>query len=463
MATKLKRILSFVLAVLMVAGFTACSSTKSPATESPTTGSSSPADSSTTSTPVESKTQEPVTVTVWDFAMSDEKIQAREAVIEQFEKENPNITIDFLGTPDNPNLFIQKLDMALAAGAPPDVGIYLNPSYIERGAIEPLDNYFSNSYLKDVIPEGITNAVRSVDQKEGKLYGILGYVYPNTLWVRTDWFKEAGLPIPETWDQFFNAAEKLTDKSKNRYGYSIRGGSGSAINLEYMMYAYSGITNYFTEDGKCTLNDKLHVEFVEKYLGGYGKYTPDDDLSKGFTELQATFQSGIAAMIAHNSGSATSHDIAFEGDRTKFQMLKFPTGLNGVDVHSAPRTEAAFTISIDSKVKNEAWKYLEFVMQAEQIWSYCKVANLIPTNSKSMELEDFKNDQFAQEAAAIMFGENMKYYDNPYWLPEYTTVQTDYAEPALQEVMAGKLTAKEFLDEWAARLEAGLAEYKAKN
>ena len=160
--------------------------------------------------------------------------------------------------------------------------------------------------------------------------------------------KKPDCPSPKP-DQFFNAAEKLTDKSKNRYGYSIRGGSGSAINLEYMMYAYSGITNYFTEDGKCTLNDKLHVEFVENIWAVMVTIRRMMIFPKASQSCRL-LSIRIAAMIAHNSGSATSHDIAFEGDRTKFQMLKFPSGLNGL-TYIPPRTEAAFTISSDSKVK----------------------------------------------------------------------------------------------------------------
>ena len=52
--------------------------------------------------------------------------------------------------------------------------------------------------------------------------------------------------------------------------------------MEMLMYSYSGITNFFIDD-KCTLNDPKNIEFMEKFLGGYGKTTSEDDINKGWT------------------------------------------------------------------------------------------------------------------------------------------------------------------------------------
>ena len=40
-----------------------------------------------------------------------------------------------------------------------------------------------------------------------------------------------------------------------------------------LTYSYSGITNYFTPDGKSTINDPKNMEFVDKYIGCYNKFT----------------------------------------------------------------------------------------------------------------------------------------------------------------------------------------------
>ncbi|GJM68090.1 hypothetical protein HMSSN036_03060 [Paenibacillus macerans] len=115
---------------------------------------------------------------------------------------------------------------------------------ITRDVLEPLDDYFAAWEDKDLISPEIIASNRKLDAKEGKLYALPYSSQTWNLWVRPDWFKEAGLKLPETWPDFFTAVEKLTDKGKSRYGLSIRGGAGSANTLEMLMYSYSGITDY---------------------------------------------------------------------------------------------------------------------------------------------------------------------------------------------------------------------------
>ena len=55
------------------------------------------------------------------------------------------------------------------------------------------------------------------------------------MYYRADWFKEAGLQPPKTFDDFQNAAIKLTDPSKNRFGFGMRGaGGGEGLLIEVM-------------------------------------------------------------------------------------------------------------------------------------------------------------------------------------------------------------------------------------
>lgn len=407
---------------------------------------------------------EKATLTVWTSATDPTRKLVYDGIFAGFMKENPNITLDYLAVPGDPNAFVQKLDMALAAGTGPDLGIFATPAYIQRGALEPLDSYFEKSKLKDMIPKDVIEKIRSIDQKDKKLYGIFGSGLVNTMWVRSDWLKEKNLTVPKTWDEFFAAAEKLTDKASGRYGYSIRGGSGSAQNLEYLMYAYSGITTYFDVNGKSTINDPLHVEFLKKYLGNYGKLTPEDDLTKGWVELAATFQSGKAGMIFHNLGSASSHTTAFKGDTTKFEVASFPSSVKGYPVHSAFRTDASWTISAASKYKAQAWKFVEYMaVNADAVLKLGAEAGGVPLVSSIATSEEVKKYPYIQFGLKLIGDTKLKYTDNPYWLPDYTPTWTSVAEPGIQKVMAGKMTAQELLDQWANALTKGLADYKAKN
>ena len=61
------------------------------------------------------------------------------------------------------------------------------------------------------------------------MYGIPYTQNLDVIWIRSDWFKEAGVEAPDTWDEFFNAVDEMT--TDGRYGYTIRGGSGGSFQL----------------------------------------------------------------------------------------------------------------------------------------------------------------------------------------------------------------------------------------
>ena len=104
----------------------------------------------------------------------------------------------------------------------------------------------------------------------------------------------------------------MTDASKGVYGFSFRGDSSSCVELQHAMYAYSGIEDYFDENGKCTINAPEHVEFVTRYAALYNKYTAESDITNGYKEMVAAFDGGYAAMIFHNTGSAAEHASALQ-------------------------------------------------------------------------------------------------------------------------------------------------------
>jgi multiple sugar transport system substrate-binding protein len=252
----------------------------------------------------------------------------------------------------------------------------------------------------------------------------------------------------------------LTDKSKDRYGLSIRGGAGSANTLEYLMYTYSGISDYFTKDGKATINDPKNVEFVEKYLGAYNVYTPEDDLNKGWTELAATFQSGKTAVIVHNLGSASAHEKAFNGDRSKFMALPFPKDDKGERVHPG-LAPLGLTMSKTSKDKDAVWKFMTFYLSKDINSQYGKLYGEIPANKDAAKDSWVQELPWMKSAADLLSSPDTKFTKTPYYLPGYSNIQKNM-EPLIQKVMVKKMTAKELLDEWAKQLEKEKASFDAK-
>ncbi|HBF38112.1 MAG TPA: sugar ABC transporter substrate-binding protein [Firmicutes bacterium] len=400
------------------------------------------------------------TVTFWMGAITPERTQAWKEIIASFEKKNPDIKVDFLGVPGDYSAYKQKLDVAIAAGMEPDVSAQCYADYIARGVYEPLDKYVEHWKDKKYFPETAFDSVRAEDAKEHKLYGMPSSTNVRVIWIRPDWFKQAHLKVFKTWDELFEDIPKLTDKSKGRYGWSIRGGAASGETIEQLMYSYSGITDYFTSNGKCTVNNPLHVKFVEKYLGLYKQYTPEDDLTKGWAQLAAGFQSGKCAMVYHNLGSASSHAQAFNNDFSKFMAVNLPLSVKGYRVHNA-LFSPGYSIHKSSKHKQAAWKFVSFIVTKEASSSYAKVVGDIPLDSRDTQAGWVKERPWIKTGQELLASPQTKYYKTPYYLPQWKSILEKEVDPMVQMVMMKQMTPKEMLDKWAKMMEKAKTDYDA--
>jgi len=396
-------------------------------------------------------------VTFWGASVTPE----REAFFKNFQKKvsetYPDIELDFLGVPGDIAAYRQKLDVAIAAGKAPDITNEFRASLVTNGYYEDLTPYFEKWESKDKINPSLIKATKTFDPAGKGIYALPYSSQTWNLWVRPDWLKEKGLETPTNWDQFFTDVEKLTDKDKGQYGLAIRGGAGSANTLEMLMYSYSGITNYFTPDGKSTINDPKNVEFVDKYLGCYNKFTAQDDLTKGWTELANSFQSSKSGIVVHNLGSGTAMAGAFKNDTTKFQAAKFPASSQGYVLHPG-LVPLGLSMSSKSENKDAVWKVMTLYLSEEVNAEYCKLYGEIPANLDATKDSFFKDTQYMSVGVDLVTSKDVKFADTPTYLPTYSNVQAQM-ESAIQKVMSKQMTSKEMLDQWAALLEKAKKDY----
>ncbi len=390
-------------------------------------------------------------VSFWLDDMTDERMAMMEKMIAAFEADNPGIVIDFTPLPEDAT---EKLELAFEAGTAPDI---LNitskniATYIENGYVLDLTDLYAELGNEAILDSAIESA-KSFDRTDYRLYYLPSGCNFFCLWARSDWFADNGLAMPETWDALFDDVETLTDKDNGRYGIALRGGKGSATNLEMLMYSYSGITNYFDEEGVCTVNDPKNVEFVERYLGLYNVYTGEGDINYGWTQLAGAFQTGTAAIIQHNTGSADAHYAAFDGDLTKFQALAFPYSVNGTRVMQKLSWDG-FAINSATKNAEAAWEFLYFLCAEEGAEIYTENIGLVPCVKAVLSGEDTfvqsPEKPWMQTAAAVISDENTLFYDCPTYLPSYSGTLTSVIDPMVQKAMAGEITVQELLDSWA--------------
>lgn len=402
---------------------------------------------------------EKTTVTFWDENAGDERTAYYQQIIADFEAENPDIHIEYLGLSSADAL--SKYQTAIAAGETPDVG-GANNSYaatiIGQGHCLPLDDMLASWAGGEDMGKGYLDTCRTY-HKDGSLYMMPTSANFMCLWTNDAMFEKAGLEPPKTWDEFFSVAEKLTDKENDQYGYTIRGGSSSPAALIDFIYSYIGINKVFDENGKSTINCDEAVEFVEKYMSLYGKCTPESDITAGYKEISANFDSGVSAMFTHNLGSYGSHVSAF-GSADGFTANPLPTAANGKYVNFGGSLTGLMMFDTCENPE-AAWKWITYMCdrKANSYWN--QSIGQLPTNTACYEDEWLSGMQHIQCAVETTEQDNCITYSPPEYLPEWGTINSTYIEPAVQSVMSGDMTAKEMLDLWAEYLNEAYANYMA--
>lgn len=402
---------------------------------------------------------EKVTVTFWDENAGDQRTEYYQKLIENFEKENPNIHIEYLGLSSSDAL--SKYQTAITAGETPDVGGVNNAWFAtlqSMGHLVSLDDMLSGSSINSEMDQNYLSVIKN-EAKDGKIYMMPTSANFICLWTNDSLFEKAGLQAPKTWDEFFEDADKLTDTDNGIYGYTIRGGASSPAILIDFIYSYLGRTDVFDENGKCTINSPEAVDFVTKYFGLYGKDTPESDITAGYKEISANFDSGVSAMLTHNLGSYSSHVTAF-GGTTGFTCNPLPTASNGKYINNGSAI-TGLAMFDTCQHKEEAWKWIEYMCSHEGNSFWNQSIGQLPTNTKAYDdswIQDFQN---IQTAINTVKQSNCESYNIPMYLPEYGTINQTYIEPAIQSVMSGDMTAQEMLDEWAEKLTEAYNDYKS--
>ncbi|MEU6711246.1 sugar ABC transporter substrate-binding protein [Nonomuraea sp. NPDC046802] len=397
-------------------------------------------------------------ITFWDTNAGPARTPVWQHAIAEFERANPTIKVNYVGVPiaQAP----QKIDTAIAGGGTPDVADISTSTLgklVAQKALEPVDERIAASpALNGKFNQALMTTIKNV-VPDGKAYIVPISTNAGAFWYRKDWFAQAKLEPPGTWSEFFAAVDRLTAPGENRFGFTIRGGAGSIAQMLEVVYGQSGITEFFDASGRATINDPRNVTALEKYAGLYKKNTPEADLQNDYVKMVAQFDTaGSIAVMQHNLGSYQDHIKALGPDKVaSFSVPKPDDGaqtvlsnpVGGVGVFSA------------SEQKEAAFKLAEFFAAKDMNGYIAEQTGVIPAN---VDVPPSKAAHIT-EAQRVLNDPATKVVQMPYHLPEFNEITKTWSEPLFQKVLLGELSAKDFLDQFAARLTEAQAAYKKRH
>ena len=161
--------------------------------------------------------------TTLNFWYYDEGYGFLGTLVKRFEAANPNIHIDVTTIPEAQ--YGVKLDTALAAGDPPDLGL-VNTELMNRGVLLPVDDVVQkegidlSTYNQGIVGDQLNAESCSFD---GKLYCLGSYTGSVQVFYNKEMFEAAGVSVPAAWppmtvDEFVDTACKLTDPDNEVWG-----------------------------------------------------------------------------------------------------------------------------------------------------------------------------------------------------------------------------------------------------
>jgi multiple sugar transport system substrate-binding protein len=400
-----------------------------------------------------------VVLELWDTDTRPERTENLKKLISMFEAKNPTIKVNYLGLPTDS--YMQKISTAIATKATPDI---VTPkasdvsALVAQGALAPLDEKFESGGWDDKVSQAMTKSSKAASP-DGKLYLTPATSLADVIYYRADFFKDAGLATPTTWDDFYAAADKLTDKSAGKFGYTLRGGNGFFSQFVQMVYPQAGVDRFFREDGTSTLDDPAVIAAAQDYVDLYGKDTAESDLTADFKTMVAQFGAGGAAMLSHSIGSYPTHVAALGADKVA-AVAPFPSK-SGKSVLSG-RMTTGFAMFKASEHQEAAWKFLEYTMSAEGNSFWAQKSGYLPGNLEVAKEPWVTENPAMQTSIKAVENKDAVVLEQPFYLPEFNSITTTEMLPEWQRVLQGELSVKEFLTQAAEKLTKAQQKYLKK-
>jgi multiple sugar transport system substrate-binding protein len=167
-------------------------------------------------------------------------------IIEEFEAENPGVTITLLERPAQG--YRDQTVTELAAGTAPDIirGGFLGDFafYASSGAIIDLSPYLEEGFEEDFL-----EAAWTIVTYEGKPYGIPLVTDTHALFYNTDYIEQAGIEVPQSmeecwsWEEFNEMSRIAMENSDADYGHAALWNA-----KRWMLFLYGNGGQVLTDD-----------------------------------------------------------------------------------------------------------------------------------------------------------------------------------------------------------------------
>ena len=312
-------------------------------------------------------------------------------VIADFEKQNPDVKINFYMIPF-PN-YIQQMTVRFAGNNPPDI-VHLPTrnfaAFASQDWLMPIDDLLAKT---DILPNWtpLQNDLRW----EGHMQGVLLMGYGFVLFYNDKILKEAGVAVPTTPQEWIAAIKKTTNRDKGQFGIIANTVEHPNFVVELGTWVTGERASFFDQNGKYALTNPNAVKAVDQYREAM-TYAPPGMTSETARQL---FIDGKGAFLRDGPFVWSSLQKAKDDIRPhlKVARLPFPVVAGGTSnsLHMAANLAPA--------KKALVWKFIELCSSPKWQEQYPIMASSPAPRKGSMTKETlakFPHLNIVQDSAA---------------------------------------------------------------
>ncbi|MSU03320.1 ABC transporter substrate-binding protein [Tissierella pigra] len=332
----------------------------------------------------------PTEVVFW-HAMSGSNEEALTNLANKFMDENPNIKINLQFQGNYRELFEKLMAAAKANQLPTMTQIYSNRLswYIEKGLVENLNPYMENEkvglskeeladYPALFLDDGIWN---------GNQYAMPFNKSQMVLYYNVDMFKEAGIEVPKTWEEWKSAAEKLTKDTDGD-------GEPDVYGIVFANNISTDIAPWLKQAGGMTMNEDTNelyfdtpetaeaIEFLNGLIQSKVARTAGED-----KYANVPLSQGRAAMcVASTSAISTIEKDTLEG----VNLFAAPLPGHKTNDQLYYGTNVAVYNTATPEEKLGAWLFSKFLSTPENTAYLAQETGYLPARYSAREIPEYK-------------------------------------------------------------------------
>lgn len=375
------------------------------------------------------------TVTVWHYFAPG--TNALRWAIEEWNQSHENIKIEHRYIPFAD--LKREITKAITTGTVPDIFFVDNPDhaqYAAMGALADITEYVEEWGQADQYFDGPWNST----MYEGRNYGIPQNSNTILLFYNKEMVEAAGLEgPPETWADFREYAEKLTDKEANVRGLSMCARKAEDGVFQFLPYLQMAGADIYSLDSP-EAADGLRL-LTDMYQNGW--MTPES-LNFDQSSAMGVFASQNAAMTMTGPWDLGQlEDVDFEWD---VALLPYK---EDVGIRASALGGENYAIMKDADHVEEAWEFIKWTQRKDFVEEMYIKGGRLPSRGDVAEESTYWEDDPVQSK----FLEQLEYAKPRGPHPKWPQISNEI-QIAMQKALTGQATPEEALAEAAENLES---------